>query len=101
MADRMKRYHVTWTIEAYGNSPEDAARAALAIQRDPLSLAVVFDVMPLDRIGVTDPDTHGSSSQATTVRVDLGPWPPKVTKGKNCEHCGAQDGVHLRNCQEA
>lgn len=37
-----KEYHVTWTIEVDGDSPEDAARNALAIQRDPESSALVF-----------------------------------------------------------
>jgi hypothetical protein len=37
-------YHVNWEIELYAESPMDAARKALAIQRDPQSLASVFVV---------------------------------------------------------
>ena len=37
-------YRVTWTIDLEAHSPEDAADQALAIHRDPQSLATVFDV---------------------------------------------------------
>lgn len=40
----MKTYLVTWEIELDAETPEAAARAALAIQRDPNSLATVFNV---------------------------------------------------------
>ena len=35
-------YRVIWTIDLDANSPEDAARKALAIQRDPASIATCF-----------------------------------------------------------
>lgn len=37
-------YHVNWEIELDAESPVDAARKALAVQRDPQSLASVFVV---------------------------------------------------------
>jgi len=37
-------YRVTWTIDLDADSPEDAARKALVIQRDPSSLATHFEV---------------------------------------------------------
>lgn len=37
-------YHVTWEIDIGAASPKEAAEKALAIQRDPGSLATVFDV---------------------------------------------------------
>jgi len=37
-------YHVTWTIELDAESPEDAAREALRIHRDPDSWATHFEV---------------------------------------------------------
>lgn len=40
----MQEYLVTWTIEVTAESPEAAAKQALEIQRDPESLAVVFNV---------------------------------------------------------
>lgn len=40
----MHYYLVTWQIELEAESPEDAARQALAIHRDPDSAATVFDV---------------------------------------------------------
>ena len=36
-------YTVTWGIEVEANSPRDAALAALEIQRNPYSSALVFD----------------------------------------------------------
>ena len=54
-------YRVTWTIDLDADSPEDAARLALAIHRNPQSLATVFDVVdPQDR----------------SVMVDVGQLPP-------------------------
>jgi len=40
----MTEYLVQWTIEILADSPEDAARQALAIQRDPFSSSTVFQV---------------------------------------------------------
>ena len=40
----MTEYTVTWTIELDAESPADAARQALAIQRDPESIATFFTV---------------------------------------------------------
>ena len=52
----MKTYLVTWSIDLEAESPEDAARQALDIQRDPDSCALVF--------GVREPGKR-------LVRVDL------------------------------
>jgi len=42
----MSRYRVTWVIDIESEgSPEDAARDALRVQRDPESSAVVFEVL--------------------------------------------------------
>jgi hypothetical protein len=38
-------FNVQWTIDLYADSAEDAARQALAIQRDPTSISTVFDVL--------------------------------------------------------
>lgn len=40
----MTEYRVTWEIDVSADSPEDAARLALGIQRDDRSSAVVFSV---------------------------------------------------------
>lgn len=40
----LKSYHVMWEIDLDATSAEDAARRALKIQRDPGSMATVFDV---------------------------------------------------------
>jgi hypothetical protein len=40
----MTTYSIKWEIEIDAKTPEDAARKALEIQRDPASIATVFDV---------------------------------------------------------
>ena len=40
----MQTYNVTWEIEIIATSPEEAAKEALKIQRDPTSIATVFEV---------------------------------------------------------
>lgn len=40
----VNRYLVTWTIDIEATSPKKAAEKALAIQRNPSSIATVFDV---------------------------------------------------------
>jgi len=45
----MKEYRVNWSIYIQAESPEEAARWAQLIQRDPSSIATVFEV--------TDPAT--------------------------------------------
>ena len=40
----MKEYRVTWVIDVSAESPEDAARKALEIQRDVESTALVFKI---------------------------------------------------------
>ncbi len=49
----MPEYLIEWTIELDAESPEEAARLALAIQRYPDSLATVFKVYGEDAEGVT------------------------------------------------
>jgi hypothetical protein len=48
----MPEYHVTWEIELIADAPREAAVKALAIQRDPDSIATVFDVK--DEAGTTE-----------------------------------------------
>lgn len=52
----MNDYRVTWEIDIYADTPEEAARRALEIQLDSISTATVFDVL----------DEEGE-----TTRVDL------------------------------
>lgn len=49
----LRDYKVTWEIDIRAESFEDAARKALAIQRDPESIATVFDVMRSDCVSMT------------------------------------------------
>ena len=47
----MTTYRVVWEIDIDADTPEEAARIALDIQRDPESLATVFRVHPYTRAG--------------------------------------------------
>ena len=40
----MAQFRVSWHIDIEAGTPQQAARQALAIQRDPESIATVFDV---------------------------------------------------------
>lgn len=57
----MNSYRVEWTMDIEADSPEEAARKALAVQRNPESIATVFDVQADDggdavRIDLTELD---------------------------------------------
>lgn len=47
----MKHYVVTWEVDIYAETPRQAAEQALAIHRDPESMATVFDVWTDDEDG--------------------------------------------------
>lgn len=47
----MKTYLVSWEIEIDAENPREAAKQALAIQRDPNSLSTVFEVIELPSDG--------------------------------------------------
>lgn len=49
----MTHYVVTWTIDIEATDPVSAASEALAIQRDPESIATVFVVTTQDEPGVS------------------------------------------------
>lgn len=51
----MKDFLVRWEIEISAETPEDAAREALRAQRDPGSLATVFEVQERVEDGYEDP----------------------------------------------
>lgn len=44
----MSEYYIEWRIELDADNPTDAARKALAIQRDPESIATVFHIIDED-----------------------------------------------------
>lgn len=48
----MPEYNVRWEIEIYADSAKQAAKEALKIQRDPKSIALVFEVGAVDSLGV-------------------------------------------------
>jgi hypothetical protein len=58
MSEKYKSYVVTWEIELDAESPLEAAREAQRIQRDPKSIASVFDVSDgsgdIERIDLDD-----------------------------------------------
>ena len=49
-----RSFRVTWTIDIDATSHEEAARKALAIQREPESTATVFSVRGEDEPGTYD-----------------------------------------------
>lgn len=57
----MRTYRVVWKIDVEADSFEDAAREALRIQRDPTSIATVFDC------------SYRDGAMAGCMRVDLNP----------------------------
>lgn len=59
----MPEFKVKWEIDIYAESPEDAARAALRIQRDPKSAATVFEVRE------NNPDPLATTEET----IDVGP----------------------------
>ncbi len=54
----MKTFHVTWEMSIDAETPEDAARQALEIHRDPESVATVFAVDYLGVRMVVDVETE-------------------------------------------
>jgi hypothetical protein len=62
-------YRVRWEIDLDANSTEEAAKKALAIQRDPESIGTVFDVSWTPE---WKPTKNARRGKAKTVRVDLG-----------------------------
>lgn len=50
----MRTYVVEWTIHVDADNPEDAAKQALAMQRDPDSTATVFIVTGDDGAALID-----------------------------------------------
>lgn len=60
--DTGREYTVTWAIEVYADTPEEAAREAQRIQQDPESVATVFDVAE-----------HRGAAIRPVVRIDLEP----------------------------
>lgn len=50
----MATFTVNWQIDIEADTPEEAARQALEIQRDPDSIALEFSVAPRDEHGMPD-----------------------------------------------
>lgn len=71
-------YTVRWVTQVEAESPEEAAQVAADMQRDPTTLAIVFEVVPDDLSD--DPNVEW-----TTVEV---PWPVQEV----CKACGWEGG---------
>ncbi len=65
----MFEYLVTWEIDLFADSPREAAEQALAIQRDPDSVATVFDVTDetghIEHIDLEDDDPAREQESGT------------------------------------
>ena len=75
-----RRYEIRWEIDIEADTPEDAVRQALAIQRDPESIATEFKVYdgyggfigyvdPLDYNNKLATDSQWTDSQWTDEQV--------------------------------
>lgn len=62
----MHTYTVTWTISIDATTPEEAAKLALDIQRDPFSTATVFDVTD-ERETITQVDLFDKTEHAAML----------------------------------
>lgn len=56
----MNSYSIVWEIDVKADTPEEAARKALAIQRNPESIATVFDVY----------DAEGVATRVDLLAID-------------------------------
>lgn len=72
----MNSYRVKWEIDVEADTPEEAARKALAIQRNPESIATVFDVEEPGRL--------------TYARIDLTPGAGGERVRFACKYCGSE-----------
>ena len=61
----MKLYHITWETDLEAETAEEAATKALAVQRNPESLATVFNVQEFEPVGAV------TSLMQEPVRIDL------------------------------
>jgi len=75
----MASYLVTWEIDIEADSPQDAARQALAIQRDAESSAICFTV------------THQTTQ--TKIAVDLENPEEENPENVPCEVCGSTENL--------
>lgn len=82
-----RQWTVTWTIEEWAATPEEAARKARAAQIHPSSLATVFDVREVVEPGSLD------ERRLVSYRVDVAeaPLPQKrlVPQRATCPECGS------------
>lgn len=51
-----ERYRVQWEIDLEADSPEEAAREALRIQRNPESIATVYEIFTDEGVHITRVD---------------------------------------------
>lgn len=94
------QYLVTWTIDIEADSPKDAAEQALAIHRNPESIAPVFDVKPQIPHKL---DILGNSVWGESIAIDLTAFdePDMSDEVKCCPDCEKpnQFGELCHSCQ--
>lgn len=73
----MPEYVVRWQMDFEADTPEDAARKALAVHRDPRSIATVFNV------------DDGSASVEVDLGEESGDVETTITEGKVMCACGS------------
>jgi hypothetical protein len=72
----MPEYHIIWEIDVYADSPREAAERALAIHRNPESIATFFEVTDeagtTERIDLEDCDDTNVGSE--TIMLTESDW---------------------------
>ena len=78
------RYQVSWVIDIEADSPEEAALRALAIQRDPNSTALVFEIRD---------DCGGYIERVDLDNESDKPWGQTMTKDEAVERITALEDM--------
>ena len=83
------RYLVTWSIDIDADSPVEAARKALAIHRDPESIADVFTVQACTDSGTPCAEPEEIDLQDECCEKCGEPYTAASMDGGRCLACGS------------
>lgn len=102
----MKEYSVKWDVQLDGQTPVEAALAALSMHRDPLSTATVFSVASADGVVTVDLDEQfgetlpyalqamAAAGELRARGVEPSWWTTMDEDGKRVDHIGFR-GISL------
>jgi len=78
-------YRIKWEIDLEADSPEQAARLAQAIQRDPKSTASIFEVVPMEKMIEPKLNEHEKTIDLDELDEE------KAENYCNCEMCSSRN----------